>query len=273
MCNIIINGTHPVYEKTAEEEKELLRSGCEEERFYYICCRGIRTIDGQQALLKGEEKWINLQHTVHPEMWHYRLFPELQKRGIISDDGRSEEEAKNDFGNWLRHNLMRSPTAYKSEKEYGIASQMLMAAGACFSKPLSEEEEIELLATNDWTRIREYGRKWKPNAEILFFQTAPVEQIFAYLRCFSPQTVEAEKALIMRGDSYLTWELVLSNPLSYESSRLIKNSGNPYIWKMAVERNYTFVHRFEQKFGTVRNWEQQLKKSFDRKYFRQNKCA
>lgn len=166
--------------------------------------------------------------------------------------------------------MICSPLAYKSEKEYGVTSQLLMAAGACFSKPLSEEEEISLLASKDWKKVREYARKWKPNAEILFFRTAPLELIFAYIRLFRPQTVEAERALIFRGDSILTWELVLNHPLSYEASRIIKKSGNPHIWKLAVERNYTFVHRFEQKFGSVRNWEKQLRKSFDRKYFKRS---
>lgn len=265
MNSIIIEGTHPVFFKTAEEETELLVNGGEKERFYYICCRGIQTLSAQRKLLAGGERWIELQQTVHPEMWNYRLFSELRRRGILPPDDRSEEEAKADFLKWLRHNMICSPLAYKSEKEYGVTSQLLMAAGACFSKLLSEEEEISLLASKDWKKVREYARKWKPNAEILFFRTAPLELIFAYIRLFRPQTVEAERALIFRGDSILTWELVLNHPLSYEASRIIKKSGNPHIWKLAVERNYTFVHRFEQKFGSVRNWEKQLRKSFDRK--------
>lgn len=203
MNSIIIEGTHPVFFKTAEEETELLVNGGEKERFYYICCRGIQTLSAQRKLLAGGERWIELQQTVHPEMWNYRLFSELRRRGILPPDDRSEEEAKADFLKWLRHNMICSPLAYKSEKEYGVTSQLLMAAGACFSKLLSEEEEISLLASKDWKKVREYARKWKPNAEILFFRTAPLELIFAYIRLFRPQTVEAERALIFRGDSTL----------------------------------------------------------------------
>ena len=36
MNSIIIEGTHPVFFKTAEEETELLVNGGEKERFYYI---------------------------------------------------------------------------------------------------------------------------------------------------------------------------------------------------------------------------------------------
>ena len=149
MNSIIIEGTHPVFFKTAEEETELLVNGGEKERFYYICCRGIQTLSAQRKLLAGGERWIELQQTVHPEMWNYRLFSELRRRGILPPDDRSEEEAKADFLKWLRHNMICSPLAYKSEKEYGVTSQLLMAAGACFSKLLSEEEEISLLASKD----------------------------------------------------------------------------------------------------------------------------
>lgn len=75
MNSIIIEGTHPVFFKTAEEETELLVNGGEKERFYYICCRGIQTLSAQRKLLAGGERWIELQQTVHPEMWNYRLFP------------------------------------------------------------------------------------------------------------------------------------------------------------------------------------------------------
>ena len=141
MNSIIIEGTHPVFFKTAEEETELLVNGGEKERFYYICCRGIQTLSAQRKLLAGGERWIELQQTVHPEMWNYRLFSELRRSGILPPDDRSEEEAKADFLKWLRHNMICSPLAYKSEKEYGVTSQLLMAAGACFSKLLSEEEQ------------------------------------------------------------------------------------------------------------------------------------
>lgn len=77
MNSIIIEGTHPVFFKTAEEETELLVNGGEKERFYYICCRGIQTLSAQRKLLAGGERWIELQQTVHPEMWNYRLFSEL----------------------------------------------------------------------------------------------------------------------------------------------------------------------------------------------------
>ncbi len=270
MNNIIITGTHPVFLKTAEEETELFVSGSDEERFYYICSRGIQTLSGQQSLLGSNEKWIKLQQMVHPEMWNYRLYSELRQRGVFPPDDRSEEKIKADFLKWLKHNMMCSQLAYKSEEEFGRTSQALLAAGARFSKPLSEEEEIALLESKDWERVQNYARKWKPQAEKLFFSTAPAEHIFAYIRFFGPQTVEAEKALIFRGDSVLTWELVLMHQLSYEASRIIKNSGNPYIWKMAVERNYTFAYRFERKFGSIRNWKKQLGKSFDRKYFKHN---
>ena len=53
MNSIIIEGTHPVFFKTAEEETELLVNGGEKERFYYICCRGIQTLSAQRKLLAG----------------------------------------------------------------------------------------------------------------------------------------------------------------------------------------------------------------------------
>lgn len=267
MDKIIISGKHPVFIKNDEEETEMLLAGNEQECFYYICFHGIRTLTGQKQLAAGDKKWILLQENVHPETWHYRIREQLRERGIIQRDEVSDDKAKEIFEQWLYHNLMRSPLSFASDKEYGIFSQMLLAAGAVYTKPLDESEELSLLASGDWQKIRAYGRRWHPKAEVVFFNTAPIEFIFAYLRLFRPQTDEAECAIIRRGDSVLTWYLVFHFSLSYPASRIIKKSGNRYIWKQAVMRNYSFVHRYEQKFGSICNWQMQLEKSFDRKYF------
>ncbi len=268
---IIIKGKHQVFDKTAAEETALMQNGQDQERFYYICCRGIRSREGQNALAQGDARWIHLQNTVHAEMWHYDILQSLRQQGILPPDEMSETELKEAFQNWLYHNMFRSPTAFASEEEYGKTSQRLMAAGAKPSKAMNETEEISLLLTKDWDRVQKYLRKFHPKAEVLFFQTAPLELLFAYIFLFRPQSVEAERALIFRNDSVLTWELVLHHVLSYEASRIIKKSGNRYIWKLAVMRNYGFVYQFEHKFCSSAKWQQQLERSFDRKYFR--KCC
>lgn len=265
---IIIKGKHPVFEKRAAEESALMKNGSDQERFYYICSRGIRSLEGQNALAQSDARWIRLQNTVHAEMWHYDILQRLRQQGILPPDEMSEAEAKEAFQNWLHHNMFRSPTAFASEEEYGKTSQWLMAAGAKPSKARNESEEISLLLTKDWDRVQKYLRKFHPKAEVLFCQTAPLELLFAYIFLFRPQSVEAERALIFRNDSVLTWELVFHHMLSYEASRIIKKSGNRYIWKLAVMRNYGFVYQFEHKFGSIAKWQQQLERSFDRKYFR-----
>ena len=92
---------------------------------------------------------------------------------------------------------------------------------------MNETEEISLLLTRTGTVYKNYMRKFHPKAEVLFFQTAPLELLFAYIALFRPQSVEAERALIFRNDSVLTWELVFHHVLSYEASRIIKKSGQP----------------------------------------------
>ncbi len=193
---IIIKGKHQVFDKTAAEETALMQNGQDQERFYYICCRGIRSREGQNALAQGDARWIHLQNTVHAEMWHYDILQSLRQQGILPPDEMSETELKEAFQNWLYHNMFRSPTAFASEEEYGKTSQRLMAAGAKPSKAMNETEEISLLLTKDWDRVQKYLRKFHPKAEVLFFQTAPLELLFAYIFLFRPQSVEAERALI-----------------------------------------------------------------------------
>lgn len=267
MKKIIINGTHPVFLKNSDEEINMLFHGSSEEIFYYICCRGIKSLSAQKMLLECDAKWVELQKNVHPEMWHPKVRTEMEKRGFLPEDTTSDDEQKENFKRWLHHNLMVSPLSYVSEKEYGIASQLLLAAGANLSKPLSEEEEITLLRTKAWDRVREYGRRLNAKAEILFFETAPVELVFAYIRLFRPQSDEAECAILLRNDSYLSWELISLYSLSKEAKNLVKNSGNKHAWKSVVMRSYGFDSKLEQKFGTIRNLQTKLEQSFDKKYF------
>ncbi len=268
MSTIIIKGKHPVFDKTAAEETALMQNGQDQERFYYICSRGIQSLEGQNALAQSDVRWIHLQNTVHAELWHYGILQRLRQQGILPPDEMSETENEEIFQRWLYHNMMCSPTSFASEEEYGKRSQLLLAAGAKLSKALNETEEISLLLTKDWDRVQKYLRKFHPKAEVLFFQTAPLELLFAYIVLFRPQSAEAERALILRNDSILTWELVSHYVLSYEGSRIIKKSGNRYIWRLAVMRNYGFVYCLERKFGTIAKWQKQLERSFDRKYFR-----
>ena len=267
MKKVVIKGTHPVFMKDPVEEINLLLHGGEEEIFYYICCRGVESLPAQKMLLECNSKWVKLQETVHPEMWRNEVRTEMRKRGFLPEDNTSDEEQKENFKKWLHHNLMVSPLSYLSEKEYGIAGQLLLAAGANLSKPLNEEEEIALLRTKDWDRVQDYGRKLHAKAEILFFETAPVELIFAYIRLFRPQCEDAECAILFRNDSYLSWELISLYSLSSEAKKLVKNSGNRYAWKLVVMRSYGFDSKLEQKFGTIRKLQARLEQSFDRKYF------
>ncbi len=267
MSKVVIRGKHPVFIKNEEEEKEMLLADNEQECFYYICCHGIRTLGGQRQLVAGDKKWILLQEKVHPEAWHYCICEQLKKEGIIQRVELSDEQEKQIFCNWMDHLLIRSPKSFASDKEYGIISHLLLAGGAVYPQRLEEDDEFALIASKDWQKVCAYSRRLRPKAEVLFFQTAPIELIFAYLRTFRPQTAEAECAIIYRGDSVLTWQLVFLYSLSYEASRIIKKSGNRHIWKQAVIRNYAFEYKYEKKFGSIHNWMIQLEKSFNRKYF------
>ncbi len=253
--------------KTPMEEVNLLRRDDEQEIFYYICCHGIASYLGQKMMLKNYPKWIRLQEITHAEIWHVDLQDELSKQGYGSATDMSDEKCKDGFMRWLHHKLMVSPLSFPSEKEYGITSQLLLASGVRLSPALSCEEEIKLLLTKDWDKIRDYSRRFHPHAEKLFFETAPVELIFGYIRHFRPQTDECECAILKRNNSYLSWQLISYYSLRPQARKLVKMSGNMYAWKWTVLRCYGFDSRLEQKFGSIRATQAKLEKSFNKKYF------
>lgn len=274
MQKLIIKGEHGLFwNYSAEGELEVLEKYPPDVQFYYVCIHGIRRLVAQRVLLRDHPDLARLQEFVNRTLWHAELWDELIERGIRADDRESDEKSQKDCLDWLFHCWKVSPNKhYKSEAEYGEDNAQLMAGVVKPTPTLTEAEQLVLLESNDRAKIREYGKKFKGRARTLFVRTAPVEELFRYFKLFDLEQNEIDEyELFQRGDSYLTWHYVFLYDISAASRKLLKNCGNPHIFKCAVMRHYSYMYEFEHKFGSIANWVKKLEENFDKKYFPKQK--
>lgn len=274
MQKLIIEGEHGLFwNYSAEGELEVLEKYPPDVQFYYVCIYGIQRLMPQRVLLRDHPELARLQEFVNRTLWHAELWDELIERGIREDDREDDEKMLKDFKDWIFHSWIVSVAKnYKSEAEYGEDNAQLMAGVVRPTPTLTEAEQWVLLRSEDRTKIREYHKKFKGRARTLFVRTAPVEELFRYFTSFDLEKDEIDEyELFHRGDSYLTWFYVSRYDISAASRKLLKKCGNPYIFKCAVMRHYSFMYEFEHKFGSIANWEKKLEASFDKKYFPKQK--
>ena len=271
---ILIEGTHSQYMKSAAEEIDLLQRGNVEEIRNHFYVYSLNSPEAQRLLVETDNKeLILLHHEFHPVAWHKDIRRLLEEKGYIPPQDDSPEytaRMHKVFRTWMAVNLYYSNKSFPNVVMGALSDQLLASGDTDIPPRLSEEYELRLLDSGNWEKIRRYGRvhHWRPRARLKFIKLGNIRALFLYLQYFKFYGDEEETALIELGCSPLTWLYTSYYHIGKAARNLIKASGNPYIWKQVVLLEYMYEQPYIKKFGSIRNWEKQLSKSFDKKYFR-----
>lgn len=263
MKTLIIKAQHPVYIRNAEEEVQLLKNGSYQEKADYICCHTFKSREAQMILVNADiYELIQLQSYMSEASWYPEARIILEERCRLT---RRDYDIA-DYKAWLEHLLVRSPSSFKSDKEYAVRKQALMSAGA-MSFPVSGEDELEKrIFSGDPLLIRPLDRELPPRWVGPYVKNAPIESVFRYLLNFNIDTTDGQCNLIRRGNDALTWKMAICCTLQPEAMQMIEESGNLPLLYTATIRTYGWDVQKSLKLGSIRKLQEHLTAEFNKKY-------
>lgn len=245
MEKLVYAGEHITYIKTAEEELDLVLNGSMREKWEYFLNYNLQNEEAEYLFARSSNfKLLEMYDTFYHGHWRPESkkilcqHPYFKKRF----EEISDEEIKQRFLAWNRHQLYVATTSFESERAYAEHMDRLFCAGGQMFPKLSFEEQNELLNSRYLPDIRDYSRcrEWEGTNRLKFIRLGDLYALFLYLQLFRFESAEEELALLQLGYGPLMWKYATEHYLTEPACAAIFLSDNRPLWDRVYWLNYEF---------------------------------
>lgn len=141
-----------------------------------------------------------------------------------------------------------------------IGDHMISILGNTSVEIVPEPEQLRWFAEKNWDAVRKYkGRLYKSASKCLI-EKAPEDIVERYLLYCTPLREELQLSLINRDieeNSSLSKKYFYSFSATEDEQELIR-ANLPELWPQVVIVNYGWLWKYEQKHGSLANWQKKL---------------
>lgn len=148
----------------------------------------------------------------------------------------------------------------------GVGVHLEELAGNDIPPIIDEEIQHSWFDKADWDAVRAYKGIFYKSVSYRLICEAPEDIVKVYLNYAIPITEQQQIALILRdirNQTFLSRNYFGVFRACKTAQKLIRDYDS-FLWRQAIMVNYGWEWEFEQKFGSLANWQKKLKENYNK---------